>query len=149
MQLTKERVEMLRAAMTKEDSNFMFRTQNGDEYGIWEKSTNFFPKDTEECDGAADEELYGKELTAMIFLGWEDNKEINREIEDWEEFSKHVGITELQVLGTKVPTIIKTRFEFFANETSTTSAVLRGLVYDYVKRQMTENMDKLIFKEKI
>ena len=149
MQLSNERIELLRATMIGEGSNYMFKTQDGNEYGIWEKHTNFFPKDTEECKTVDDKTLYGKELTALIFLGWEGNQEINKEIGDWEDFARQVGVSKLEATSTKIPTVIKARFEFFANERSTPSAVLRNLIYEYVKKQMVDNIDSLVFKEKI
>jgi len=92
-------------------------------------------------------EVEGQELVCRVWLGWKEGKEVFREIEDWETLSKIRGVTEMVVLATKVPKIIGRRFEHFANEESSRSDVLRKLVINYIKEQMIEKANSIIFRD--
>lgn len=95
------------------------------------------------------EQINDKELTARIFLGWSEGVAQYQEFKNWNTLAKVLGITKLVTLATKVPHVVAKRFEMFANQRSDRSAVLRSLVYNYVKNQMIKQAEDLMFKEEI
>ena len=165
MRIDKERLEGIIATITPEDAedcpySFYEKGKNpsDDEYSFFQGGMmHHYKDDPKDEDSRAHsiqtstflERVKDKELVGRIWLGWQANKEKYYSTENWEEFAKEVGISELVAITTKVPKTIARRFEFFANQSSNKSAKLRGLVIDYVREQWKEQADNLVFREEV
>ena len=66
--------------------------------------------------------------------------------EDWDHLARYMGITDLEVLSTKVPKRIAEKFHYYTSRTTTDSANLRKMVYDYVVSQIKENAEEDAFR---
>lgn len=162
MELNKERIEHILITIINDEDNLSFyetgkdpdklsyalfpskifkainRTKDGDNESFNEISIGTFL-----------DEIKDKNITTQIFIGYKGNEEQYEELTIYEDLAKHLGITELVTLATKVPKIIAKRFEFFANQTSSKSHELRKLVYKNVKENIVDQVDSLMFQEQI
>lgn len=167
MRLDSEKISQIQTVIVNDDECVEF-TEDEFDKGLWYISNSrihrFGAKDKE---GESDieetfsnsvtdtsysefyKQIEGKELKARIFLGRSVGEEKYQVYEDWETLAKTLGISELVTLATKVPKTVAKRFAMFANQKGDRSSVLRKLVYDYVKNQMVEQAETLMFKEEI
>jgi hypothetical protein len=159
MQITKERLDSLKATFMSEEDSFSFyfkgKHKDGDTYfycGLDGKVSEWIQgKEDNDFKGNLDDEdflkqIEGKELEGEFFLGYHVGEQSNVYLSDWEEYSKKMGVSKLVVLSTKVPEVIAKRFEFFADEKS---SKLRQLVVEYVKKQWIEKADSLVFQSDV
>lgn len=160
MQITKDRLEALRATQMKEEDTITFwyasKHSKGDHYFYigqddkkvteWEEGE----EDNEEIARHSESEFLelvkGKELEGDIWLGYQDGKQKDVYIQDWDQYAKKMGVSKLVVLATKVPEVIARRFEYFAEEKS---AKLRQLVVEYVKKEWVDQADDLVFRDSV
>ena len=74
------------------------------------------------------------------------SREGDETFEDWDHLARYMGITDLVVLSTKVPKRIAEKFHYYTTKTTTDSANLRKMVYDYVVAQIKENAEEDAFR---
>ena len=162
MQLNEERLEGIRVILMGNDSDgyTFFESAKGEDAENWYVSGTGLgkfgpePEKGERDYGKIRPETFltqikGKELTAQIFLGYENGEEKNREYTEWEDFARAVGISEMVALSVKVPKNVAKRFKVFANEESTPADKMRELVVGYVADYMKKNAETLAFKESV
>ncbi len=162
MQLNEERLEGLRVVMMgAEDEGYaFFESGTKEDDGSWYVSGTgigkFGPKN-ENGDNDYNKirpetlltQTKAKELTASVFLGYENGEEKHRYYTDWDEFAKVVGISEMVALSVKIPKNVAKRFKVFATEESTPADMMRKLIVDYVAKYMKENAENLAFRESV
>ena len=166
MKLDPDKINQIQIVLIHED-DFVEFADGKFEDGLWYVSSDRihrFGEETEE--GSKIEETFsivssdrpysefykqieGKELAARIWVGKKAGHDEYQGFTNWEDLAKAIGISELVTLATKVPKTIAKRFTVFANQRSDRSSILRQLVYDYVKQQIIEQADSLMFKEEI
>ena len=169
MRITPEKISQIQTVLIKDDESVDFAVVNqpfGN--GHWYVSNNdvlLFGKEDQK-EGAEIEHRYSEryddrplseffnainnvELKARIFVGRRCGKEEYIEYTDWNKLAKALGVSDLVTVATKIPKVVAKRFELFANQRADRSSVLRKLVYDYVKKQMIDQAEDLMFKENI
>jgi len=120
-----------------------------DSWGVWPTKINHFPKNTDDCKEISLESFLkvvkGKDLQAEYFN--EGNLPGIKFPNDMKHIIDFFGIAEMKVLGAKVPSIISSRFTYFASlGDKTPSEVLRELIYGYVKQEMESRAGTLMFR---
>lgn len=156
MRLDKERLEAIKTMiLTDQDGVSLIEKGQKEGEGEYYISYDVFAYvkgeevfDRMSLDQIADA-MKDKEYTAEIFLGWEMGKEAKEKIKEWEDLAKYLGISEMVTVATKIPKVVARRFEYFANQGSNKSDTLRKLVYAEVKKNMVDQVDRLMFRENI